>query len=212
MLLNRGTQLHCKQIFIATGSEPWWGPGTAFFWQKEKGPVVLFLVNTPPNTKVWIRHRAKHHWSRFLSLLTLKLKLNFHWHLFVYKMKEVLPNTVTLAKASLEPAALWAWHRYFPACSTSALLTFNVPSPLLLPSGILPLTFDHVTRSEGVTTQKRLKEFPSLTESWDGVTSTRGGTRSKERQEENALTGQHIQAVSDSLQYCFCLLKRRKWA
>lgn len=92
-----------------------------------------------------------------------------------------LPNTMTLAKPSPEPAALLAWQRYFPLCSTSTSLTISVPLSTSLPLGILPLTFDHVTGSDGLTRQKRRKELPWFTDSWEGVTSTRGGTRLKEK-------------------------------
>lgn len=87
---------------------------------------------------------------------------------------------MTCAKPSLDPAALLALQRYFPACRNSAFLTNKVPVPFFFGTKILPLIFDQVTGSDGLTTQLMLNAFPSLTEISDGVMLTLGGAKKRE--------------------------------
>ena len=54
-----------------------------------------------------------------------------------------------------------------------------------MPFGKLPLSFDHVIASDGLTMQKMLKEGPWLTEILEGVTSIRGGTGEKEKEKRH---------------------------
>ena len=108
------------------------------------------------------------------------------WYWRILTNYKFLPNTVILAKPSIETAALLGRQRYSPVCSTFASLTISVPLSTSLPLGILPLTFDQVTGSGGVTRQKRRKELPRFTDNWEGVTSTRG-TRLKEKGIVNVL-------------------------
>ena len=71
-----------------------------------------------------------------------------------------------------------------------------------MPFGKLPLSFDHVIASDGLTMQKMLKEVPWLTDILEGVTSIRGGTSWKKKETGRGRVVYHLNV--DIGQFTIC--------